>query len=163
VRDDVVDGYQPIGGEVVNVSAINLTWAWAAGGLVSTAADLARFARAVFGGELVSPASLAEMFTFVPGGGAGLGAGVGFGMGVLRVPTPHGELVGMDGGAAGGTATMMRLPRADVTVVALVNEAVGGEAFGRLRDGAFAWALARPPGPAAGRGLPRTGAGPASR
>ena len=64
---DVVDGYQRSEGQLVNVSAVNLTWAWAAGGVVSTAADLARFARAVFGGELLSPASHEAMFTFVPG------------------------------------------------------------------------------------------------
>ena len=119
---DVVHGYQRSEGQLVNVSAVNLTWAWAAGGVVSTAADLARFARAVFGGELLSPAAHQAMFTFVPGTWGRLE----FGMGVYRVPSPNGELIGMDGGGAGGTSTMIRLPAADVTVVALANAAGDG-------------------------------------
>ena len=55
--EDVVNGYQLREGQPVDVSAVNLTWAWAAGGVVSTVADLVRFARAVFGGELLSPAA----------------------------------------------------------------------------------------------------------
>jgi D-alanyl-D-alanine carboxypeptidase len=134
---DVVPGYQVQAGQLVDVSAVNLTWAWAAGGVVSTAADLARFARAVFGGELLSPAAHAAMFTFVPGAQGRLE----FGMGVYRVPSPNGELIGMDGGGAGGTSTMTRLPGADVTVVALANVA-GEGGLDHLRDEAFAWALA---------------------
>jgi D-alanyl-D-alanine carboxypeptidase len=138
---EVVDGYQPLEGQLVNVSAVNLTWAWAAGGVVSTAVDLARFARAAFGGELLSPASHEAMFTFRPGGWGGLELG----MGVYRVPSPNGELIGMDGGGAGGNSIMMRLPEADVTVVALAN-APGEGGLDRLRDEAFAWALAQPAG-----------------
>jgi D-alanyl-D-alanine carboxypeptidase len=41
----------------------------AAGGLVSTAGDVARLLRGLLGGELLSPASLAEMLTTVPGDG----------------------------------------------------------------------------------------------
>ena len=134
---DVVQGYQRQDGQLVNVSAVNLTWAWAAGGVVSTAVDLARFARAVFGGELLSPASHQAMFTFVPG----MWGPLELGMGVYRVQSPHGELIGMDGGGAGGTSTMTRLPEADVTVVALANVA-GTEGLDHLRDEAFAWALA---------------------
>jgi hypothetical protein len=129
--------------------------------VVSTAADLARFARAVFGGELLSPAAHEAMFTFVPGTWGRLE----FGMGVYRVQSPNGELIGMDGGGAGGTSTMTRLPGADVTVVALAN-AAGTGGLDHLRDEAFAWALAGAPAgatpprpPAAGRGLPRTGGG----
>jgi hypothetical protein len=69
-------------------------------------------------------------------------------MGVFRAQTPNGELIGMDGGGAGGNSTTMRLPGADVTVVALAN-APGEEGLNRLRDEAFAWALAQPAGPPA--------------
>ena len=34
--------------------------------MVSTTRDLARFADALFGGELLQPATLAEMLTFIP-------------------------------------------------------------------------------------------------
>jgi CubicO group peptidase (beta-lactamase class C family) len=135
--DDVVDGYQVIEGELVNVSAINLSWDWTAGGMVSTTADLARFARAAFGGELLSPESFKEMFTFVSMGRPGLDGG----MGVYRVQTPNGELVGMDGGGAGGTSTMMRQADEDVTVVALVNMAPDEGATDQIRDEAVKAAL----------------------
>ena len=66
-------------------------------GEVDAVADLARFARAVFGGELLSAASQEAMFTFVSMGRPGLDGG----MGIYRVATPNGELVGMDGEAPG--------------------------------------------------------------
>ena len=139
---DVVQGYQRQEGQLVNVSAVNLTWAWVAGGVVSTAADLARFARAVFDGELLSPASHQAMFTFSPGTWGRLE----FGMGVYRTQSPNGELIGMDGGGAGGNSTMTRLPEADVTVVVLANVA-GTGGLDHIRDEAFAWALAQRAGP----------------
>lgn len=58
---------------------------WAAGGLVSTAADLERFVRAVVAGELLSPGAVAELLRAEPGrigahdGRHGL---VGYGLGI---------------------------------------------------------------------------------
>jgi D-alanyl-D-alanine carboxypeptidase len=106
------------------VTAINLSWAWAVGGIVSTAADVARFGRAVFDGELVSPASFEEMFTYTPDPNPML-AGFGWGMGVWTVPSKDGERVEGGGGGPGFTASMIRLSEADLTVVALMN--VGGD------------------------------------
>lgn len=90
--DDIVDGYQMIEGELVNVSAINLTRNSTAGGMVSTTSDVARFARAALDGDLLSPASFKEMFTVVSMGRPGLLDG---GMGVFHAQTPNGELVNM--------------------------------------------------------------------
>ena len=109
--------------------------------MVSTAADLARFARAVFGGELLSPAAREAMFAFGPGRVGDLE----FGMGVYRVPTPNGALIGIDGGGAGGNAIMLRLPAADVTVVALANAPAEG-GLEPLRDAGVRLG----PGPAGG-------------
>ena len=128
--DGIVDAYQDIDGEQVNVTTINLSWAWAAGGIVSTLADVARFARALFAGDLMSPASAKEMFAFVPEHWYGFE----FGMGVLRTQTQNGELVGMDGGSAGGTSTMRRLDAADLTVVVLTNLSPDEGATDRIRD-----------------------------
>ena len=124
VPDGTVDGYHLLGGGLVNATAINLSWAWAVGGIVSTAADVARFARAVFAGELVSPASFEEMFTYTPDPNPML-AGFGWGMGVWMVPSEDGERVEAGGGGPGFTASMVRLPEAELTVVALMN--VGGD------------------------------------
>jgi D-alanyl-D-alanine carboxypeptidase len=128
--DGTVDVYHVLDGRLVNLSASNVSWDWTAGGMVSTAADLTRFARAVYGGDLLSPASFADMFTFVPMDRPGLEEG----MGVYRVRTPNGELVGMDGQGPGATSSMMRLAAADLTVVVLANMAPDEGATDRLRD-----------------------------
>jgi len=47
--------------------------AWTAGALVSTARDLVTFSQALFGGDLIGPASLAQMLDFNPTGNYGLG------------------------------------------------------------------------------------------
>lgn len=133
-----VDGYQLIDGELLDVSAINLSWVWTAGGIVSTTADLARFARAVFDGELVSSESREAMFTFT----AETQFRMQFGMGVIRSRTPNGALIGMDGGSAGGTSTMQRLESADVTVVVLINQAPDEGATDHVRDAAIEAVLA---------------------
>jgi D-alanyl-D-alanine carboxypeptidase len=133
---DVVDGYQLIDGQLINVSAVNLSWVWAAGGIVSTTADLARFANAVFSGELLSPASHAEMFTFAPEPWADYY----FGMGVYRRNMANGPMIGMDGGAAGGNAVMQKLEDQDLTAVVFVNMDPGGTF--ELVDEAITWALA---------------------
>jgi CubicO group peptidase (beta-lactamase class C family) len=142
VSHDHVDGYQLIEGELVNVSAINLSWAWAAGGMVSTTSDLARFARAVFSGELLSPASFEAMFTVVPGPAPGFESGLG----IYTSETANGKLVGSDGSGAGYNSAMMRLPEADVTVILLINKAPDEGEPNAIREAAVAWALAQRPG-----------------
>jgi CubicO group peptidase (beta-lactamase class C family) len=150
-----VDGYHLIEGQLVNVSAINLSWAWAAGGMVSTTSDLARFAEAVYSGELLSPESFAAMFTFVPGAKPGQEAGLG----LYTLETPNGKLVGMDGSGAGFNSSMMRLPDADLVVTLLINKGPDEGEPDTIRDAAFAWALAGAPGtPAASSPPSRSGA-----
>ncbi|MFE7617259.1 serine hydrolase domain-containing protein [Streptomyces sp. NPDC057496] len=57
-------GYQIFGtGELRDVTVWGATDAWAAGDLISTTADLERFARALFGGQVVRGPLLREMFT----------------------------------------------------------------------------------------------------
>ena len=114
-----VDGYQMLEGELVNVSAINLSWAWTAGGIVSTSRTWPASPAPSSPGNWCrrrprrrcSPSSRRA------------GSACEFGMGVIRTQTSNGELVGMDGGSAGGTSTMRRLAAADLTVVVLVNVA----------------------------------------
>ncbi len=128
-----VDGYQLLDGELVDVSAINLSWVWTAGGIVSTTADLSRFAQAIFDGELVSPESRTAMFTFSTNDQDRFREG----MGVFQSQSTNGTLVGMDGGSAGGSSTMQRLESTDLTVVVLINQAPDEGAGDRVRDAAF--------------------------
>ena len=50
-----------------NMSAINTSFDWAGGGLVSTMQDLSTFIRALFDGQLLQPATLAQMIQVRPG------------------------------------------------------------------------------------------------
>src|SRR4029453_15938979 len=48
-----------------DVPPVSFSWAWGAGSMVSTAADVARFYRALFGGKLLRPQQLKQMETTV--------------------------------------------------------------------------------------------------
>lgn len=94
-------GYAPIGGRLVDFSDFDATIAGAAGGLVSTPADLDRFYGALLGGRLLRPAELAEMRRTVP---ADLGVpGARYGLGIGSIPVSCGEFWGHEGGIIGFT------------------------------------------------------------
>nr|WP_269204737.1 serine hydrolase domain-containing protein [Motilibacter deserti] len=81
---------------LLDVTATNPSWAWAAGALLSTTTDVRDFYRALLSGELLSPASLALMKTTVP-----FGEGAGYGLGLLSLDTPCGTVWGHDGSVTG--------------------------------------------------------------
>jgi D-alanyl-D-alanine carboxypeptidase len=116
VPGGAVEGYHRLGDELINVSGINLSWAWTQGGMVSTTGDLGRFADALFGGGLIEPMSLETMLTFLPADQQGRE----WGMGVARVQTPMGGLIGMNGSGPGFVARLYRLPTG-ATIVLLTN------------------------------------------
>ncbi|MFD2077644.1 serine hydrolase domain-containing protein [Actinopolymorpha cephalotaxi] len=92
-------------------------WTYAAGGLYSSAADLATWAAALRGGDLLSPASVREMWTpeRLRDGSAGP-----FGVGWI-VDQRHGSpAVGHSGGPA--LADVMHLVDDDLTVAVLTNQ-----------------------------------------
>ena len=117
VPGETVQGYHLFGGDLVNVSATHLSAQWTEGGMVSTTRDLMRFGDALFGGELLAPASLEEMLTFIPSEMSG----VAWGMGVAQMHTAAGDLVGMKGDGPGFAARLFRLPERDLTLVLLTN------------------------------------------
>jgi D-alanyl-D-alanine carboxypeptidase len=139
VSGNVVDCYESTGGEMDNVTALNLTWAWTAGAMVSTIGDLARFARAVFDGELLSASSYTEMFTYTPEPRI---PGAGWGMGVWTIPSPNGMLLAGGGGGPGFTASMVRLQEENLTAVATTNMSGDGEGIDIVRDEAIRVVLA---------------------
>jgi D-alanyl-D-alanine carboxypeptidase len=65
----------------LDISDVPQSFAWAAGAIVSTTGDLARFYRALLRGRLLRPALRAEMRTTVAAGGQGWGLGI--------IETPH--------------------------------------------------------------------------
>jgi CubicO group peptidase (beta-lactamase class C family) len=119
IPEGTISGYQMLGDQRVDVSISNLSWIWAAGGMVSTTEDLLTFADALFSGQLISDESFAEMFTFVPTDNPNKGEG----MGIYRIETDNGTLTGMDGSGVGFVSSMMRHDDADITVVILANAA----------------------------------------
>jgi D-alanyl-D-alanine carboxypeptidase len=105
-------------------TGLNMSVAWAAGGLTSTAADLGRFAEALFGGELLGPAALAELLAWGPTGGAWGIADMAYGLGVMRralpapgVAAPARLAVGHTGALGGYRSAMWHLPASGVTIV----------------------------------------------
>ena len=91
----------------------------AAGAMVSTAADLARFGRALAGGRLVAPATLTQMTTPLPFGGRHAGYGLG-----LEVSQPDYATTvwGHGGSTAGFRSVLWVVPQRDAVIVVLTNE-----------------------------------------
>ena len=86
----------------------------AAGAIASTAGDLTRWAAALYGGELLSDGSLAEMTTFLLPGTYGLGTDVA----VFAGNRGHGHR----GGLRGFESSMWYFPQSGVSVVLLSNQ-----------------------------------------
>ncbi len=87
------------------------TVAWAAGAVVSTPSDLARWASALYGGEILTPESTAQMLTFRPRDDYGLGT---------RTQIFRGRVaVGHLGGIRGFENAMWHFPDEGVTIVML--------------------------------------------
>lgn len=80
----------------VNATEQNMTWMNSAGGIISNAADLQRFHRALLGGRLVRPALLRQMLIALPySKGPHKGA---YGLGLKDYTLPCGQhVVGHDG------------------------------------------------------------------
>ncbi len=101
LREPHPNGYTTVDGKRVDASRIEPSVPWAAGGLVSTGADLNRFYSELAAGRVVPPARLREM---LDGGPTGPGK-PDYGLGVMYGPLPCGaEFVGHSGGIHGFSA-----------------------------------------------------------
>ena len=94
--------------------------AFSAGSIASTTGDLARWARALYGGDVLAPASLAQMLTFDPE--ITHYAALAYGLGVSRVKI-DGRFIafGHTGALAGTRAAMRWLPKQRVSVAVTFN------------------------------------------
>ncbi|MEU1722862.1 serine hydrolase domain-containing protein [Actinomadura sp. ATCC 39365] len=84
-------GYEPMPA-LVDATRMNPSLDWAAGEMISTAADLERFMSALLGGRLTSAASLKAMRTTVE-----TGAGFRYGLGLQAYALPCGTVWGHSG------------------------------------------------------------------
>ncbi|WP_406013006.1 beta-lactamase family protein [Streptomyces sp. NBC_00984] len=118
-------GYQLFGtaGELRDVTVWGATDAWAAGDLISTTADLERFTRALFSGQVVRGPLLQEMFT-LPGAsvreyGTGKPAAFSAGLSVMRLGGR--EVWGKTGGRWGYNTAVAATRDLSRTLVYSVN------------------------------------------
>ena len=138
-------GYGLAEGELRDFTAFNASAGWAAGGLVSTAADMARFWRGLLGGELLAPAQLAAMKTTVA---VGDGAPVRYGLGLMEFHIGCGTLWGNGGDLPGFSSEFFNSEdgKRQAGVIVNVNpipKAVSGEPLGVAKLTAIAAALGR--------------------
>ncbi|MGW8378955.1 serine hydrolase domain-containing protein [Streptomyces sp. ODS28] len=81
----------------VDTAAIDPSWSWAAGGMVSTARDWQRLLTALMSGKLLPEAQMKQMRTTV----AAPEEGGGYGLGLMKVNAPCGTVWGHTGGLPG--------------------------------------------------------------
>ncbi|MEL6383139.1 MAG: serine hydrolase domain-containing protein [Cyanobacteria bacterium J06626_18] len=104
-------------GSLDDVSITNLSWAWAAGAIVSNTEDLTELAQALYAGDFLADATKAEMFTLVD-----TGRGYEYGLGMMSFETPDlGRIVGHRGGSLGFNANLWYSAEDDFTYVELLN------------------------------------------
>ncbi|MBT3270137.1 beta-lactamase family protein [Candidatus Poribacteria bacterium] len=98
------------------------TAAWTAGGMVSSAGDLARWAAALYGGEVLSAESTDELLTPFEGDA--------YSLGTMHSTTKRGKTVGHEGSIPGFTASMHYYPESGLSTAGIASGGGGGA----LRD-----------------------------
>jgi D-alanyl-D-alanine carboxypeptidase len=117
-----------------DVRTTDISWAGAAGGIVSTPRDLSRWIRAVFAGKVLPPKQLKEFLTFIS---TKTGKPIeqvteddprGFSLGLVRVLRPEvGEFWFYQGETLGYRTAFLFSPETDVLVAAATNSQPSGE------------------------------------
>lgn len=110
-------------------TALNMSVAWAAGGMYASAADVGVFLGALLGGELLRPETLAAMQGWVGTGGAWGIRDLAYGLGLMRRTLPPAAglapaarlAIGHTGALGGYRIAAWHLPASGITVVAAVT------------------------------------------
>jgi D-alanyl-D-alanine carboxypeptidase len=112
-----------VDGPLIDFTAQNPSYAWAAGGLISNLRDLERFFRGLLGGELLPSQLLSEMLTTVPVPRASLPLPLfdRNGLGIIETDTPSGPLVGAAGGIPGFLTVVFSTPDGRRQLGAMIN------------------------------------------
>lgn len=118
-------GFTEVRPHIVESTAANLSPEWTAGGIVSSASDIVRWAQSIRDGELVGEAMQREAFTYYPPEELSRGRGR-YMQGINKVTNYYRERTafGHSGGTLGFTAMMYWFENTDIIVVMLTN--VGG-------------------------------------
>ena len=109
IRSDVTD-------------AMNMVWAWAAGGMVSSGVDLCRWAEAVYRGDVLSPSARAEMIESAPISIGVADARYGYGIGTRHTTRGGREVIGHTGSTMGFKGELFIDPASGACVALLTND-----------------------------------------
>ncbi|GAA1303343.1 serine hydrolase domain-containing protein [Saccharothrix xinjiangensis] len=111
-------GYVRAHGQVVDITELNPSVAWAAGEMISTTADLERFIDALLDGRLLRPAQQRELLTTVE---------EGYGLGIESTELPCGVTAwGHGGGIPGYSSTLLSTPDTKTRLAASVTSTPDG-------------------------------------
>lgn len=116
-------GYVPGPSGLLNAPYIDMHVPHGAGAIYSTTADLHRWTQGLFGGKLLSAASLEEMITPVKSN---------YAFGLMVTTTKGRKVISHGGGIEGLNAMLTYYPESKVTVVVLANN--NGPAFAPLAE-----------------------------
>jgi D-alanyl-D-alanine carboxypeptidase len=117
-----------------DLTALNMSFAWATGNMVANATDLQKFAEALFTGKLLKGDTLKEMLTpYEPLLTATKGE-ISYGLGVWYDKLSWGEAWRISGNGTGTTAATWFFPEKRLTFVSLANQDNGGKYTFTLRD-----------------------------
>jgi D-alanyl-D-alanine carboxypeptidase len=107
---------------LVESTAANFSPEWTAGGMVSTARDLLRWAQVIRNGELLGKAMQKEIFTYYPPKESG-SSEEEYMQGLLRINDYYNDraVIGHGGGTLGFTSKMYWLEKTGIIVVLLTN------------------------------------------
>jgi len=109
--------------------AFNPQLEWAGGGFASTAADLARWGAALYGGRVLEDASLQALVSQPVG--TDFADGARYGLGVIVWETDRGPAWGHSGFVPGFNAVLQHLPQEGITLALLCNSDTALKAPGR--------------------------------
>jgi len=112
----IVRGYADYGDGLEDVTLFNDGVGLGDGGVVCSAADLAKFMPALLSGELLEADTLAQMLDAVDDGEGGA-----YGLGIGVDESEFGQLIGHDGSTSGFQSIMLYLPDYDLSIVVLTN------------------------------------------
>jgi len=115
-------GFSEIRPYLVESTAANFSSEWTAGGMVSSARDLVRWAQAIRNGELLDPAMQKEIFIYCTPKESS-SSKEEYMLGILRIKDYYSDraVIGHGGGTLGFTAKMYWLEETDIVVVLLTN------------------------------------------
>jgi D-alanyl-D-alanine carboxypeptidase len=136
-------------GDHVDTTWNNQSWSWAAGGVVSTAADWARFDAALLSGKLLPPKQMNQMRDTVDEHSEAPNA-ERYGLGLMKVKTVCGTVWGHTGGDPGyssvnyADSTGRRSVQVLTTTLFGLHEAKAKAADQTLTDAAICTMLGRP-------------------